>query len=396
VLCLASLTTVTLAACEGGHAVTSAQSPGPRPTALPIVVLAAACAPGWQVKRGGPYAFKVTNRTRSTERVTLKQTPADTTTAQLDAIDPGASATLTALLSPGGSYRWQCTHAGRHGPQLSSVAARVPDAATRAVLDPPPLPVADLVAPLRRYTAYVERMLTRLRAQVSTMRGMIAARSASAAKAQWLAAHRTWLMIGQDDGGYGAFGALGQAIDGSADGLAGGTANRGFTGFHRVELELWRRDDLAAAGRDSAALSRLLARLTPQAVAADLPTTAVALNSWVLRCHEILEDAQRDSLSADDDYGSHTDLVALTADVHATREMLRVLGPLITPLRPHLVATAERELTAIDSAATAVRNGTHTAIAAIPSRQRQRIDATTDAALQTLAPVSELMQSGNS
>jgi high-affinity iron transporter len=396
VLCFASLTTVTLAACEGGHAVTSAQSAGPRPTAVPIVVSASACAPGWHLQHGGSYAFKVTNRTDSTERVTLKQTLANTTIAELDAIEPGDSGSLTALLSPGASYRWLCERAGRHERHLSSVAARVPEAAPRAVLDPPQLPLVDLVAPLRRYTAHVDRLLTRLRGEVATLRRLIAAGSTSAAKTQWLRAHRTWLMVGQDDGAYGAFGALGQAIDGTADGLAGAAANPHFSGFHRVEFELWHRRDLAAAAHGSAALARSIAKLTPHTVAGDLPTTAVALNSWVLRCHEILEDAQRDSLSADDDYGSHTDLAALTADVSATREMLDVLGPLITPLRPNLVATAERELTAIDSAAAAVHDGTHTAIAAIPSRLRQRIDAATDAALQTLAPVSELMQSGDS
>jgi high-affinity iron transporter len=106
----------------------------------------------------------------------------------------------------------------------------------------------------------------------------------------------------------------------------------------------------------------------------------------------------RDSLSAEDDYGSHTDLAALKADVAATREMLAVLAPLLDPREPALVLTARRELSGIDAAIAAVHPGSAlpwSAIAALPLRARERLDASVGAALETLAPVSELMQVGN-
>jgi high-affinity iron transporter len=121
----------------------------------------------------------------------------------------------------------------------------------------------------------------------------------------------------------------------------------------------------------------------------DLPPTTVALDSWVLRGHEILEDALRDTLSGDDDYGSHTDLATIGADVTASREMLSVLGGLIRARAPRLVPTARRQLAAVDAA---IRPLQTVPVASLSPRRRQRIDAALDGAVENLAPVSELLQ----
>lgn len=134
--------------------------------------------------------------------------------------------------------------------------------------------------------------------------------------------------------------------------------------------------------------------ITPRAVAtAYLSVTVTTLNAWTLRAHEILEDALRDSLSAEDDYGSRSDLDSIAADVTATGEMLRTLGPLLASRAPHLVFTARRELSAVSTAVAQSRAGPGgPRITSLPLRHRQQIDAAVDAALETLAPVSELMQ----
>ena len=70
----------------------------------------------------------------------------------------------------------------------------------------------------------------------------------AAAEAAWLTAHLTWLQIGQDDGAYGAFGELGRRSTAPRPASSEATASPSFTGFHKLELDLWTRDDLAAAG----------------------------------------------------------------------------------------------------------------------------------------------------
>jgi high-affinity iron transporter len=256
----------------------------------------------------------------------------------------------------------------------------------------PVVPV-QLYQPLAQYTVYVERLLARLRPQLQALRAAAANANRAAAEQDWVAAHASWLEIGQDDDAYGAFGQLGRQIDGPAAGLPGTTASPGFTGFHRIELDLWRRHDPAAAATDTAKLESLLGRLTSAAVAKDLPTSTLALDSWVLRCHEILEDALRDSLSQNDDYGSDSDLASLAADVTATREMLGVLAPLVAARMPRIVTQGSSDLSAIDDAIQAAGGPlAGRSLTALPLRKRLAIDQATGAALEDLAPVSELMQ----
>ncbi|HEX3689422.1 MAG TPA: hypothetical protein VHV28_06985 [Solirubrobacteraceae bacterium] len=107
-----------------------------------------------------------------------------------------------------------------------------------------------------------------------------------------------------------------------------------------MELDPWTRHDVSAAAGDAAGLAALVARLTPARIAADLPVDAASLSAWTHRSHEVLEDALRDSLTGDDDYGSATDLASVTADEAPTRELLALLAPLITPCAPYLAGPA--------------------------------------------------------
>ncbi len=250
---------------------------------------------------------------------------------------------------------------------------------------------------LSAYRGYVASKLSTLRGQVSALSAAIGAGSLASARSEWLAAHVTWLGIGQDDGAYGAFGTLGGQIDGLAAGHPRGTADPGFTGFHRVEFDLWTEHDLRAAAADTATLRRLLGQLMKAPLTTYLPATATGLGNWLLRPHEVLEDALRDSLSADDDSGSHSDLVSVGADVTAVRTMLGELAPAINPVAPQLVGDARAELDALSSAIQATgAGGRSISIQNLPTRQRQQIDADVGAALETLAPIPDLLTSTGS
>jgi iron uptake system EfeUOB component EfeO/EfeM len=250
---------------------------------------------------------------------------------------------------------------------------------------------------LSEYRAYVAGQLSMLRSQLNALSGAIGSGNLAAARSAWLSAHLTWLAIGQDDGAYGAFGALGGDIDGLAAGHPLGTADPGFTGFHRVEFDLWTRRDLRAAATDTATLQRLLAQLVKAPLSTYLPATATGVGNWLLRPHEVLEDALRDSLTADDDYGSGTDLASITADVAAVRVMLGELKPGLELFSPHLVANATGELDALTGAIDSTRvNGAWVSIEDVPVRQRQQVDADVGAALETLAPIPDLLTSTGS
>jgi iron uptake system EfeUOB component EfeO/EfeM len=279
-------------------------------------------------------------------------------------------------------------------PRLSARVANTRDTGTGLSTSyVAPVEVIQLAQPLATYTVYVTRLLALLRRQVATLHGAAQRGNLPATEFAWNSAHFTWLELGQDDAAYGAFGELGQQIDGMADGLPHTIHNPGFTGFHKVELDLWGHHNTAAAAVDIAHLAVLIRKLTPRKVQADLPLTALGVDAWVLRCHEILEDALRDSLSQDDDYGSNSDLATLAADVSATHEMLAVLAPLIEAREPKIVPTAISNLRVLARAINKAGGpATHRSLHSLPLRERQALDAATGAALETLAPVSEILQ----
>ena len=250
------------------------------------------------------------------------------------------------------------------------------------------------VVPLITYRIYAVHELITVRADVSTMAGAIGAGNLAEAESDWLTAHMAWLDIGQDDGAYGCFGELGDEIDGTAAGLVGGTASPQFTGFHKIELDLWTDGNLTAAAADAATLQQLVNTLVATPIGTELPVTQDGIANWVLRPHEILEDAMRDTLTGDDEYGSGTALASITADVSAVRELLGLLAPVLDPLAPHLVARANGQLSAVIAAVDqAETNGASVAVSDLPALARERVDAAVGAAIETLAPIPDLLTS---
>jgi iron uptake system EfeUOB component EfeO/EfeM len=249
--------------------------------------------------------------------------------------------------------------------------------------------------PLITYRSlYVRRELSTVQTDVSTLAGAIGAGDLADAESDWSTAHLEWLDIGQDDGAYGAFGDLGGEIDGTAGGLVGGAASPQFTGFHKIELDLWRDGNLGAAAADTATLQQLLHTLVAIPIDTELPATDAGVANWVLRPHEILEDAMRDTLTGDDDYGSGTGLASITADVSAVRQLLGLLAPVLDPLAPHLIARANGQLSAVLAAVEQTEvNGTWVAVSDLPPLAREQVDAAVGAALEILAPIPDLLTS---
>jgi len=351
------------------------------------------CAPGWPPPNPGRDTFLVQNRSDRSATVYLFRADSGRIIATIKRLKAGASRRLTAKLTPG-PYAWGCDLRGY--PEHVSEADKVVGHRQAGGTGPPVVPTnpQELLGPLVGYRQYAAAKIRTLVSQVAALRAAIAAGDIAASRSAWLTAHETWLEIGQDDGAYGAFGELGRKIDGTSAGLVGGVSNRRFTGFHKVEYDLWMREDLKTAATDAAQLATFIGRLSKLRMASVFPITKLALTNWTLRCHEVLEDALRDSLTGDDDYGSHTDLESVVADVSATRELLGLLAPLLRPRKPGLVGTAGRQLTRLDRVI-ASSGDDGVAIAALPRVTRERVDAATGAVLETLAPVPDLLRIGN-
>jgi high-affinity iron transporter len=350
------------------------------------------CAPSWPPPNPGRDTFLVVNQSSRSATVYLFRADSGRIIDTITGLAAGASRRLTATLTPG-PYAWGCDLQGypRHVSEADKVAGHRQAGGTGPVVVP--VQPNELTGPLAAYRHYAAAKIQTLVTQVAALQSAVDAGKQANAESDWLTAHETWLQVGQDDGAYGAFGELGRQIDGTAAGLAGGASSPDFTGFHKIELDLWTRHDLSAAQTDTARLVALVTTLSQMRLSTVLPATTLGLTNWTLRCHEVLEDALRDSLSGDDDYGSHTDLESLTADVSVTRYLLGLLAPLLEPRAPALVGTARGQLTYLDGVITSSGDD-GVAIAALPTLTRERVNAATDAALETLSRVPDLLRIG--
>lgn len=256
----------------------------------------------------------------------------------------------------------------------------------------PPIKPRRVRPALAKYRQYVAGLIDELGSQVTTLQADILVNDVAAAKTAWLTAHLTWLRIGEDNGAYGCFGGLGRHIDGTAAGLPGGTSDTAFTGFHKVELDLWSAESPVNADVDAANLANYVQRLQNRPLKRALPPDAEGIEGWILRSHEVIEDAVRDSLSGNDDYGSGTDAAAVMADAAATRKIVALLTPLINSRSKHLASRAQHQLRTLTAAAEQTRRGGRwVAIKAMPRLQHERLNAAAGAADETLAPVPDLL-----
>lgn len=354
------------------------------------------CAPRWTAPNPGRARFRLRNESRRLATVYLFHAASGDIAATVKRVKPRTTRELTVRLHGGDSYAWSC--------DLHGYPVHVSDTQRVAIVSTPggpgqqgiPVQVGELIGPLDSYRKYADARLISLRSQLQVLAADIAAGDLQTSEAAWLTAHGIWLELGQDDGAYGAFGELGRSIDGTAAGYAGGPSNRHFTGFHRIELDLWGEHDLAAAGSDTAKLRQLVASLTPARVKADTPATVAALTTFVTRVHEVLEDADRDTLTGADDYGSGTQMPAILADISATREFLTLLQPLLAPRSPGLANRVRRQLRNLEQAVIATRShGAWVALQNLPPTQRELIDADTGTLLETLSVIPDLLRLGN-
>jgi high-affinity iron transporter len=368
----------------------SAPATSPSPTATldssgpPILVTEHSCAPGWTAPKAGRVVFRIANRTGDSGMIYLFNPYFGVTVVQVS-LAPNAAEDLAVRLKAG-RYKWSCILRGR--PTVISAVQAVLEAPVLGPAGPMymmPVYSSQMAPAIAAYRAYVTSKLALEASQVQQLGTAIAAGQMTAARAAWLTAHLTWHRIG---GAYDAFGDLGLAIDGTAARLQTGMSSPQFTGFHKVELDLWQNNDLAAAATDTAVLLGDVNEL-----AGMFPHEAIPATELPLRTHEILEDALRDELSGSDDYGSGTDMASVEADVDGTRELLSLLAPVLDPRAPDLEATAGAELTQLDTALAATQvNGQWVAVTQVPLAAREQVDGDIGAALETLDLAPELLQ----
>jgi high-affinity iron transporter len=334
----------------------------------------------------GTQTITVTNNSGLAGEVNLDNS-AGAVVGELETIGPGTSAPLTATLGAG-TYTFRCL--------MGSLAATLSQpvtisAGTGETIAAPvavkPVTVSDLTPPNKLYQGYAAGQLAGLATTVTAIQADLRHGNIPQAKRDWLTAQLDWERVGAS---YDSFGDLGLAVDGLPDGLPGGVSDKGFTGLHRIEYGLWHGQPAAELLPVADTLAKNVATVEKNLTSDDLAGDPTQLP---LRAHEIIEDALRDHLSAIDDEGAGAAYAMTYTDTQVDKVVLGYLANLIDERKPGLVATADSQLAALQSALLATKaGGQWQSLTAVSLEQRQQVNAATGALLETLASVPDLLE----
>ena len=247
----------------------------------------------------------------------------------------------------------------------------------------PPVPGSAFRQPVATYLAYSDRQLGPMLRRVQALQTALQEDSRPAAKEAWQGAFADYLRLGAV---YleGKIGALDQAIDGNAGGLAGGTSSPQFSGLHRLEFGLWTGASLASLEPWADKLATDVTKLRGV-----LPNVHISPLDYATRAHEILEDAVRDLLSGTDVPWSGQGVVGTRSGVVATTEVVKTLAPLLSSRENVLPVVRQDmgELRATIASIAAAHGGSLPSNGELTQPQAEQLDASIGQALEALAQI---------
>ena len=345
--------------------------------AAPIKVSRSVCGDGWTAPRPGSQTLQVRNDAAVTMEVEVIDPATGTVFGELDGVGAGTTRALPVNLGNGG-YALRCIP--DDGTPFVGATVRV----TGGTAGPGPavVPVtnADLLEPLKRYHAYVADGLGTLTGQTAALKQSVHSGNREASRRAWLTAHLTYERLGA---AYNAFGDSDHALNGTTDGLPGGAADPGFTGFHRLENGLWHNESLSALAPVADQLDA-----GARALGTAFAGAQIDQNDLGLRAHEIMENTCEFELTGRTDYGSGSNLATAGAHITGTRAVLDVLRPLLATRFPGLkdldawLDRTERDLKAVEGGS----------LAELTRPRRERVNADVAELTERLAPIAAIAE----
>lgn len=341
------------------------------------------CANGWVPPRSGQRQISVTNAGHSVVDVTLLGAHNLLIYGELEAMAPGTTRTMTAVIPPG-KFRLGCTYS-----ESATVYSHIVKVSGRPVHDAHPyqqVTYTQLAPLVTEYRAEISAGLATLASDTDRLRSFADAGQQQQAKQAWLLAHLDYARLGA---AYDTFGDFNDEIDGRPNGLPQGVDDPSWTGFLRLEYALWQNQPPAVV----ASIADQLDAEVHQLVAA-FPEQTTPINDLSLRTHEILENTLQFELTGETDQGSHTGLATAMANVQGTEMILGIIAPLLGKREPALVGQLQTDLGQVTNllGAAQLPDGTWPAVQSLSLTQRQRLDGAIGNYLETVSPVPDLLE----
>jgi iron uptake system component EfeO len=287
--------------------------------------------------------------------------------AEIEPLGPGTTVSIAVRLAAG-NYAWRCLmedEAAVVGPTV-----RLTGTARDTTPGVRPVTRADLITATQAYERYVSGRLPGLLADARRLDADLSHGDLIAAKWDWLVGHLRYETLGA---AYDAFGDLDGVINGLPAGLSGGVHDPHWTGFHRIEYDLWHGAPRAELIIETDRLVNDLSALQHRFAMAQIDPAIVAI-----RAHEICENALQFELTGKTDFGSHSQLRTVHANLEGTLVVLGEVHNLLAPRYPQLpnaIQLLHQALTDVAAPAT-----------------HERIDADISELCELLAPVAATLE----
>ncbi|MCI2422733.1 cupredoxin domain-containing protein [Saccharopolyspora sp. K220] len=317
---LPALCTVLLASCGG-------QPGGNAPGAISVQAGDNACTLSTTSAPAGTIRFDVTNTgSQVTEFYLFGE--GDRIVSEVENIGPGLTRQLVADVPQGGKYTTACKPGmqgdGIRGEFTVTGSAAAPDgAAARSVTD---------------YKQYVDQQAAELKTSTARFAEAVKSGDVALAKQLYASARLPWERI---EPVAESFGDLDPKMDGREADLEPGQA---FTGFHRLEKDLW----VTGPQPDTAAIADQLVADTDQLVA---QTSGVELTPAGIAggAKELLDEVATSKVTGEEETFSHTDLWDFRANVDGAKQVISALRPVLAAKDPQLLGTLDEKFAAVDA-----------------------------------------------
>lgn len=298
--------------------------------ALTVTASDSACKVSATKLKAGPSTFKVTN-TGSKVTEFYIYAAGDRIVGEVENIGPGLSRNLVIDL-PKGTYQGACKP-GMVGDGIRQTLT-VTGTSTKALSDS-----AQLKAAATSYERYVESQADALIVKTTEFTDAVKAGDTEKAKTLYPIARTYWERIEPVAEKFGDLDPLtdGRAADAKAE-------NRDFTGWHRIERQLW--VDGNTKGMDKYADNLLVNVKKIVALGEDAPLTALEMAQG---SKGLLDEVASSKITGEEDAYSHTDLWDFKANIEGSQAAIAALRPVLVKQDPALVKQIDAASKALDT-----------------------------------------------
>jgi iron uptake system component EfeO len=328
-----SATLLALAACSSGQ---DSASGGTGP--ITVAASDSACEVSAATANAGNLTFEVTNKgTKVTEFYLYAE--GDRIMGEVENIAPGLTRKLTVEIAQAGTYQTACKP-GMVGDGIRGAFTVTGGATKQADAN------AELAAATTSYASYVASQTDALQTETQKFADAVKSGNVADAKARYATTRVYYERI---EPVAEKFGDLDPALDVREADLEEGQQ---FTGFHRLEKDLW----VSGPQPDSAQIADKLVADVNELVT---QTKTIQLSALDLAngAKELLDEVATGKITGEEEAFSHTDLWDFQANVDGSKGAIQALRPVLQARDPQLVSTLDGQFANVQKLLDATRAG---------------------------------------